>query len=51
MRIDNVNVYGLEESIRGAKFPMSTNINNLNNDLTDGIKKLAQSNCGEGHDQ
>lgn len=49
--IDNVQVYGLEESIRRAKFPMSTDVKKLNNDLTNGIKNLANSKKGEGHDQ
>lgn len=49
--ISNVNIYGLEESIRGAKFPMSVDISKLNSELTPGIEKLAISNAGEGHDQ
>ena len=49
--VNNVNVYGLEESIRGAKFPMATDVNKLNSELTKGIKNLALSNPGEGHDQ
>lgn len=49
--INNVNIYGLEESIRGAKFPMSVDISKLNSELTPGIEKLAMSNAGEGHDQ
>ena len=49
--ISNVNIYGLEESIRGAKFPMSVDISKLNSELTPGIEKLAMSNTGEGHDQ
>jgi len=50
-QISNVQVYGLEESIRGAKFPMSTDASKLNSELTSGIKSLAQSGTGEGHDQ
>ena len=49
--ISNEKVYGLESSIKRAKYPMSTDIDKLNTDLTDGIKKLAQSGRGEGHDQ
>ena len=49
--VENVKVYGLEESIRRAKFPMATDTDNLNCELTKGIKALAQSNAGEGHDQ
>lgn len=47
--VNHVNVYGLEESIRGAKFPMSTDVEKLTTDLTPGIKKLATSAPGEGH--
>ena len=51
MKIKNVHVCGLRESIRRAKFPMSTDTESLNDTLTEGIKKLAQSKAGEGHDQ
>ena len=51
MVISNVKVYGLEESIKRAKYPMSTDVNKLNSELTRGIKSLANSNKGEGHDQ
>ena len=44
-------VYGLQGSIRGAKFPMAVDTNAVNDDLTDGIKTLAMTNPGEGHDQ
>lgn len=49
--VDNWHVYGLYESIRGAKFPMAVDVDKLNSDLTPGIKALAQSGAGEGHDQ
>lgn len=49
--ISNVAVYGLEESIRRAKYPMSVDPQALNSELTNGIKKLAQSEKGSGHDQ
>lgn len=48
--VKNVHVYGLEESIRGAKFPMATDVDKLTTELTPGIKALAQSGQGEGHD-
>lgn len=51
MVVDNVKVYGLEESIKRAKYPMSTDINKLNSELTNGIKSLSNSGRGEGHDQ
>lgn len=49
--VANAAVYGLEESIRRAKFPMATDTSALNTELTSGISKLAQSKHGEGHDQ
>ena len=49
--VSNVKVYGLDESIRRAKFPMSTDTSEPNTELTDGIKTLAQCEKGTGHDQ
>ena len=49
--VENAKVYGLEESIRRAKFRMAVDTDSLNCELTKGIKALAQSNAGEGHDQ
>lgn len=49
--VSNAKVYGLDESIRRAKFPMATDVNRLSTELTKGIKALAQSGNGEGHDQ
>lgn len=49
--ITNVAVYGLDESIRRAKYPMAVDTADLNVELTKGIRALAQSATGEGHDQ
>ena len=43
--------YGLNESIRGAKFPKAVDIDKLDSKLTPGIRALAMSGRGEGHDQ
>lgn len=51
MVVSNVKVYGLEDSIKRAKYPMSTDIDKLNSELTKGIKSLGNSKKGEGHDQ
>ena len=51
MIVNNVQVYGLEESIKRAKYPMSTDVNTLNSELTNGIKALGNSDKGSGHDQ
>lgn len=47
----NVNVYGLEESIRASKFPMSTNVDNLDGKVTPIVLGLGNSKRGTGHDQ
>jgi len=49
--VANVNVYGLEESIIAAKFPMSVDVDSLNADVTNGIEKMAQCKPATGHDQ
>lgn len=50
-QVNNASIYGLDESIRRAKFPMSVNLNQIDGRLTSGITSLAQSGTGEGHDQ
>lgn len=50
MKVENVQVYGLEESIRRAKFPMSVDVGSLNHDVTQGIITLGKSSVGSGHD-
>lgn len=49
--VSNVFVYNLKNSIIGAKYPMCVDLSLLNDNLTDGIKSLAKSGKGEGHDQ
>ena len=49
--VSNAKVFGLEDSIRRAKFPMSADLSKPTKEITEGIKKLAQSGRGEGHDQ
>ena len=49
--VSNVAVYGLDESIRRAKLPMSTDTQSLTNKLTKGIESLAKTPIGSGHDQ
>ena len=50
MVVNNVEVYGLKQSIKRAKYPKSVDINVLNDELTNGIKALGNSKKGEGHD-
>ncbi len=49
-RISNTRVYGLDESIRRAKYPMSTNISELTSEMTPGVHTLASCAKGTGHD-
>lgn len=49
--ITDVAIYGLDESIRRAKYPMAVDTSALTMELTKGIRSLAQSATGEGHDQ
>lgn len=49
--IKNVEVYGLQESIKAAKYPMSVDIDSLNSEVTKGVEKLATSGIGQAHDQ
>lgn len=46
-----ISINGLSESVEGSKFPMSTNIANLNSKITSTVNKLASSKKSEGHDQ
>ena len=49
-RITNTKVYGLDESIIRAKYPMSTDISRLTSQVTKGILALAGCEKGTGHD-
>ena len=51
MVINNIHVYGIDNAIRGSKFPMSTDIESLNSDIVERTKKLGQSPVGAAHDQ
>jgi hypothetical protein len=51
MKIENVKVYDLEESIKASKYPMSTDNNSLNTEITKRTIILGSSEKGSGHDQ
>ena len=42
MVVSNINVYGLENSIKGSKYPMSVDVEKVNTDLTKTCIKLAK---------
>lgn len=51
MRVSNVKVYDLHESIKASKYPMQVCTDKCTPDVTKTVKKLAQSGKGTGHDQ
>ncbi len=48
--ISNVHVYGLNEAIRGSKYPMATDLSKLTDEIKPTQIRLAQCALGEGHD-
>ena len=48
--ISNIKVYGLQDSIKKSKYPMSVDIESLNSEITKTVTKLATSKKGEGND-
>jgi hypothetical protein len=51
MVVSNVHVYGLDNAVRGSKFPMAVNVDDVNSDITKTTGKLASCKMGTGHDQ
>lgn len=49
--VDNVNVYGLPESVKASKYPMATDTDSCTPEITDRTWKLAGCAPGTGHDQ
>lgn len=49
--ITNVEVYGLRESVRGSKFPMTLNPNECSQVITRNTKAMGNAKAGSGHDQ
>lgn len=49
-KITNVEVSGLERSIKTAKYPKTVDIESLNTELTKGIQACSSCGTGEGHD-
>ena len=51
MRISNINIYDLDDSIKASKYPMAVDTSVPTGEITDRTKNLALSDKGEGHDQ
>lgn len=50
MIVENVNVYGIEESFKAAKYPFAVNTANCTEEYTARIEHLGQCEKGTGHD-
>ena len=48
--ISHVNVYGIEDAMRGSRYPMSTDLSDVRAEVGKTQIKLAQCGLGEGHD-
>ena len=51
MKIDKVRVYGLQDSIKASKYPMSVDVEECTDDITPRTRKLGSCETGTGHDQ
>ena len=50
MNVSNWNVYNLENAIKASKYPMAADVDKLNSDVTDTVKKLGSQPRGSAHD-
>ena len=50
MRIENVEVYGLQNSVRASKFPMATDTAGCSSEITPTVLRLGTAATGSGHD-
>ena len=48
--IDNVNVYGLDDSVKAAKYPFAINTEKCTSEITDRTVSLGSADRGSGHD-
>lgn len=48
--IDNVNVYGLDDSVKAAKYPFAINTEKCTSEITDRTVSLGRADRGSGHD-
>lgn len=49
--IQNVKVYGLEDSVKASKYPMAVDTASCTSEVTETTKRLAGCKAGTGHDQ
>lgn len=51
MKVSNFKVYGLYESVKASKFPMSVDVSECTEQITDKTRALGNAKTGSGHDQ
>ena len=49
-KIENIKVFGIEDSFRASKYPFAVDVNAVDGSITDRIKSLANCKMGTGHD-
>lgn len=49
-KIENVKVFGIEDSFKASKYPFAVDVNTVDGSMTDRIKSLANCKMGTGHD-
>ena len=49
--VKNWKVFGLEDSVRASRYPMSVDVDDVAFGITDTVRKLAGCEKGSGHDQ
>ncbi len=50
MKLENVEVYNIDNAIRASKFPMAVDVDKADTKLTETVEKLGKAAPGTGHD-
>ena len=50
MRIENIEIMGLENAVKASKYPMAVDTANATTEITKTVEKLAKAKIGSGHD-
>ena len=50
MRIENIEIMGLENAVKASKYPMAVDTTDTTTEITKTVEKLAKAKIGSGHD-
>ena len=50
MKLENINIYNIDNAIRASKFPMAVDVDKADTKLTETVEKLGKAAPGTGHD-